>query len=256
VNDSAGNAAIQVIRTVTVTAEQANSSLDHYWKLDETSGSPYLDTYLGANGTCTGAACPVPVNGQVAGAQSFDGNDEIDVIETANFNWAANDSFSIAFWIKTDIYTVHDKNNVMIGQKSSSNPTHLAWFVAVDRLNNGKIMFGLNDGNDGGHTLTRGNTPVKDDVWHHIVCVRDGVNNENRIYVDGLLDAVKSKTYDADFNEGTEPLNIGYLDWDWGSHTGGYHYQGLLDEIAVFNTALSSAEIQQHYSDGLDRNGL
>ncbi|WP_295418308.1 hypothetical protein [Sulfurovum sp.] len=48
----------------------------------------------------------------------------------------------------------------------------------------------------------------------------------------------------------------GYLDWNWGSQTGGYHYQGLLDEIAVFNTALSSAEIQQHYSDGLDRNGL
>jgi len=74
--------------------------------------------------------------------------------------------------------------------------------------------------------------------------------------VDGVLDGSKQITYDTDFNEGSLPVYLGHLDWDWGSQKGGYHYQGLLDEVGVFNTALSPAEIQQYYSDGLAGNGL
>ena len=262
VNDTAGNAAIQMTRTVTVTAEQTNSSLDHYWKLDESGGSPYLDAYLHADATCTGDGCPLPVTGEVNGAQSFDGDDELTVADSTTFNWSSDDSFSIAFWIKTGTDTVHGKNNTIMSRRSNSNAPKLAWFISVDRDNSGKILFGLSDSNDGwsalsqGTVKTRGTTVVKDNVWHYVVCIRDAAANENRIYVDGVLDGSKQITYDTDFNEGSLPVYIGHLDWDWGSQKGGYHYQGLLDEVGVFNTALSPAEIQQYYSDGLAGNGL
>jgi len=238
------------------------SNLQHYWKLDETTGSPYLDAYLNADATCTGEGCPLPVSGEVNGAQSFDGNDELTVTQSSTFNWSLDDSFSIAFWIKTDTDTVAGKNNTIMSRRSNSNDTQLAWFISVDRDNSGKILFGLTDSNDGWSTLsqgtakTRGTTVVKDNSWHYIVCIRDAAANENRIYVDGVLDGSRQITYDADFNEGTLPVYIGYLDWDWGTQTGGYHYQGLLDEVAVFNTALTPAEIQQYYSDGLQGIGL
>ncbi len=262
VNDSAGNAAAQVIRTVTVTEEQTKNSIEHYWKLDDTAGSPYLDAYANADATCTADGCPLSATGEVNGAQSFDGNDELTVADSASFNWSLDDSFSIAFWIKTDTDTVHNKNNTIMSRRSNANASRLAWFIGVDRDNSGKILFGLTDKNDGwsawsqGTSKTRGNTVVKDNVWHYVVCIRDAAADENRIYVDGVLDGSKHIVYDADFNEGSLPIYIGHLDWDWGSQKGGYHYQGLLDEVAVFNTALTPTEVQQYYSDGLAGNGL
>jgi len=238
------------------------SNLKHYWKLDESSGTAYLDAYLNTDATCTGEGCPFSVNGKVNGAQSFDGNDELTVIDSATFNWSTNDSFSIAFWIKTDTDTVHGKNNTIMSRRSNNNVPKLAWFISVDRDNSGKILFGLSDSNDGwsalsqGTAKTRGTTIVKDNAWHYVLCTRDAAANENRIYVDGVLDGSKQITYNADFNEGTLPVYIGHLDWDWGSQTGGYHYQGLLDEVAVFNTALTPIEIEQYYNDGLVGKGI
>ncbi len=220
----------------------------HLWRLDEDPATTtYLDFYSAADGTCTDPGCPVPVAGQVNGAQSFDGNDKIDVTDTSTFNWAANDSFTIEFWMKTGVDTVNGQNNVMIGRKSVSNGSGLAWFIAADNTNGGRILFGLNDSNDlGGPNNLKGATPVTDDKWHHIVCVRDNDKNENRLYVDGILDGSITATYDVDFNESVEPVKIGYLDWNVG-----FDYNGTLDEVAVYDTALSTGLILQHNLNGV-----
>jgi hypothetical protein len=82
---------------------------------------------------------------------------------------------------------------------------------------------------------------VNDGGWHHLVAVRDNSAGKNLLYVDGVKVDGANKSYSNgfDFNLG---LNIGWLDF---AHE--YQYEGIIDEVALYNRALSIPEIQQHY---------
>ncbi len=228
---------------------QANLPADmgYYWKLDE-AGSPYLDSYQGADGMCAAVGCPTQTAGQIDTAQNFTGTQGIDVTDTAGLNLPAGSSFTIEMWVKTNTDTVDGKNNVMIGR---ADPSKLSWFIAANKNNAGKVLFGLFDSNDATPSSAQvdGNVSITDNNWHHIACVRDGGSDKNMIYVDGVLSAEKTVTYDAGFEQGTLPLTIGYLNWN------SFEYEGLLDEVALFDVALTQADIQQHYQNGLNHIG-
>ncbi|MCK5407277.1 MAG: hypothetical protein KAJ37_07480, partial [Candidatus Krumholzibacteria bacterium] len=81
-----------------VGAAACPDSMTHYWKLNEVSGPPYMDSFAGNNASCTD--CPTPVVGIIAARQHFDGiNDEVDVPNDGSFDWGKDDSFSILYWL-------------------------------------------------------------------------------------------------------------------------------------------------------------
>jgi hypothetical protein len=125
---------------------------------------------------------------------------------------------------------------VIIGR----NGTNLHWWVGP--VSSGHINFGLLD-SDGVYKGTKGTSTVTNDEWHHIVAVRDESTNENRIYVDGVKENWVTYDYQGDF-KGDGELDIGHLDFV-------YRYQGIVDEVAIYDRALTDAEIQQHHQDGL-----
>jgi hypothetical protein len=83
-----------------------------------------------------------------------------------------------------------------------------------------------------------------------VVAVRDVSVNEIRLYVDGEEEAYQVKSYTSGFDSTGASLNIGWLNLG-----GGYHFEGVLDEVALYNRALSEGEIQQHYTQGLSGTG-
>ena len=218
-----------------------------YWKLDESSGSTYDDFYDGHDGECAGQ-CPTPATGCVNGAQVFDGaTTGIDIPAETSFDWGKDDSFSIEFWMKRPgacaAYDV-PHNEVIAGRDDSSTLLH--WWVGVSCKDHGKALFGLID-TDGGEddAWAVGDTVVTGGAWHHIVAVRDGDAGKISIYVDSTEEASASATFSAGFDSATAPLNLGWLNL-----SGGYHFEGTLDEVALYDRALSSDEIQQHYNEG------
>ncbi len=84
-----------------------------------------------------------------------------------------------------------------------------------------------------GPTL-QGNTQVKDGRWHHAAFVREG--NVNRLYVDGNLESTGSWGRPPTSNDG--PLRIGRV------HNGVYPFSGAIDDVAVFDRALSEADVE------------
>jgi hypothetical protein len=88
---------------------------------------------------------------------------------------------------------------------------------------------------DGGLGLDGGF--IADGRWHHIALVVDGASG--RLYVDGLLRATMAWLGPAGATTTLEPLQFGRY----------YNYQeamkGQMDEIALWNRALSEAEINQ-----------
>ncbi|UCC63532.1 MAG: putative Ig domain-containing protein, partial [Anaerolineae bacterium] len=207
-----------------------------YWKLDETSGPSYEDFYDAHDGQCVAGACPSPTAGYVNGGQEFNGsNDRVNVPADTVFDWGVFDSFSIAFWMQTDSGSTCDGNEVVIGRADGAR-----WWVGC--ATGGNAYFVLRDGN--GNTASVAGTAVTGGAWHHVVAVQDAAAEAIRIYVDGTLRNSVSTYYTAGFSASTG-LNIG-----WYNSGGGYHFDGVVDELALYNRALTATEIQQHYDNG------
>jgi len=71
-------------------------------------------------------------------------------------------------------------------------------------------------------------------VWHHVAGTFDG--NQLRLYVDGSL--ADSMDYTGAIATSTYPVNIGR-----NSQETGRLYEGAIDEVRIYNRALSEGEI-------------
>ena len=218
-----------------------------YWKLDEATplapGGTYTDFVNDNDGK--GAANPDAVAGRVNGAQQFDNLDGIDVQPDRSFDWYNDESFSIEFWIKRN--GAVGGPQVAIGRDDGDPNNRLHWWVGIDNTNTANFTLG---DNNGGFISVSGDTDLTDNVWHHVVAVRDADAGQNRLYVDGALDVpAVNAAYDASFGSLTAVLNIGNLG-------GAFYFEDLLDEIALYDRALTEAEILEHYNDGLAGQGI
>jgi uncharacterized protein (DUF1330 family) len=210
-----------------------------YWRWDETAGPPYADIHGGYD--ASGVNYPTPASGILGGAQWFDGSDdEVDVPSVGQYDWGGNESFSIELWMKTSAST--SGNRVIVGRDDTVNPLH--WWVGAHDA--GQAHFGLKD-TAGDYRGVTGTSQVNDGDWHHIVAIRNASFDSNIIYVDGVKENGLSYDYTGSFN-GSAPLNIGYLNL-----SGHYRYEGNVDEIAIYDRALSPSEIQNHYNSGTGR---
>ncbi len=82
-----------------------------------------------------------------------------------------------------------------------------------------------------------------DERWHHAVHVFGGAVGGQKIFVDGVHRAAGSKA-SSNFT-GQTGVNLGFSN----DAANGF-FRGLLDEVAVFNRALTAAEIQALYAAG------
>ena len=164
---------------------------------------------------------------------SFDGvNDYVDCGDTG-----VNSSITVEAWIKT----IQNSGNWSAVIKAK---TAAPWegFVLRNLTNNDpkRVRFsiwGNSSGNDATHIAI-----INDGHWHHIV----GTYNSSiiKIYVDSI------KGTDASYS--TNPSNnqhllIGTSVAGW---TGGF-FSGFIDGVRVYNTAIPTAMVKEHYVAGL-----
>ena len=221
-----------------------------YWRLDETSGTTYEDYYDGNAATCPDTVrCPTPTTGRVDGGQTFDGNDRIKVPADVSFDWGADESFSIEFWMSRPGSLAG--NEVIVGRQGPTHPEPHLWVGAAYGEWVGYqdvTAFCLYEASDTGACIT-GDTIVSGGGWHHIVAVHDADARQLRLYVDGAEDASIGEPDYPGYSTGfttTTALNIGWLNIG-----GGFYYNGTLDEVALYDRALSTGEIRRHHYEGL-----
>lgn len=223
------------------------NGIQHYYKLNEISGPPYIDFVGGNHGGLLNA--PTPTAGKFNGAQQFDGvNDGINLPDDGTFNFSATSSFSFEFWVKT---SGKSSNMVCIGRQGTFGETdtsNLHLWVGVE-ANSGAAMFYVRDSHANEpepNGLVKGGD-LNDNTWHYVVAVRDSVSKKNYLYVDGSQVAVSNEfTYSNSF--GTfdgDPFNIGFLYRP--TKTPDYFFNGALDEVAIYSKALSASEVSANY---------
>ncbi|MCA0235109.1 MAG: T9SS type A sorting domain-containing protein [Bacteroidetes bacterium] len=150
----------------------------------------------------------------------------------SNASQLNSDVTTISFWVKV---------NSLPGNGESFLLSYGGWQerFKISLPTHGKPVFTTNHSN-GISDMDSGNgneLPVG--VWKHLVFVHDGA--KDKIFIDGVLKAEKNVV--GTLNSTTKPLGIGYNPID-----GGNWFDGAIDELAIYNTALSDSEISSLYA--------
>jgi len=133
---------------------------------------------------------------------------------------------------------------------SRDNGSSTGWQMRVesrpDRVDTNKAVFFARAG--GTEEIVWSTTDVNDGQWHHVVGIRSG--GALSIFVDGQFNATSatsnlSTTTPMDL--ALEPVYIG----TFRNITGNPAYEGWIDEVAIYNSALSADRIEAHYEAGV-----
>jgi len=212
----------------------ANEALISYWEFDEGQGSIAYDSAGGNNGIVYGA---VRTTGKINGALEFDGyGDYVDCgshpsLDVTELTWA--------LWIKRAETTYTDER-ALISNEGGGQNTQGTYALQIDTGEDyqDKIQF-LRHG-DHVELSPLSNTAIQDMDWHHIAVTRDD-SSIVVIYIDGLQDAFG---YCAERTAFTKTV-IGT------GRTGYSDFYGKIDDVRIYNTALSAEHIWLLYQDGL-----
>jgi hypothetical protein len=186
-----------------------------YWRLGDASGTEDRSgVTLGQAGALSGDADT---------AARFDGtNDTVRVPHAASLN--PTGAFAIETWLRPNSLA-----------SSSVVRKDLAYMLRL--TSGGGITFRIWKGSTANELQV--NSAVASNAWSHVVANWDGTTMQ--IWIDGVLRASRALSGPAASN--TQPLYFGsaYQSYDW--------LNGSLDEVAVYDHALSAARIRAHHDD-------
>ncbi len=207
-------------------------NLRAYYRLGEAAGAAtavdsgpngYNGAYEGSAGSNLGAASAyAPLNT----ALHLDGGDDRVALTNAANLGVQNSSFTALAWINADTLG-GDKTIFGTDQTGTNVGLHL-----ITRGTQAWMGFYAND--------TGGAQTLSASTWYLMTWRYDISNGQQAIFINGALD--NATTGHAAF-QGNDTIRIGR----WG---GGNYFDGVIDEAAFFNRALTDAEIAALYAAG------
>jgi hypothetical protein len=234
-----------------------------YFRLDESpddangdNGLPAYDYAGGLNASYTNAVIAQPgydslfspqtdpsetgaTFGNFANPNSFAGN------VSSFLNFATTNGSSAAFSVETWL-------NGGFGQPLSAGIVTLGYGSGGEQFNldtgatGSKYRFFVRNA-AGTVALANGTNAPNDNLWHHVVGVCDEANGHVYLYVDGSQVASGIIATNSGLLPWTTPLSIGSR--QSGSGTGyDSQFAGNLDDVAIYNYALSPSQVQAHYT--------
>jgi len=180
----------------------------------------------GNHGTIYGATWANGPVGQFV--LSFDGVD--DYVDCGNDESVqlSGGIFTITFWLKLNSYSAG------ILAKASSLSGYTILITSV-----GKIRTIIWDGST--DYIRDSNSSLAFSEWNYITWSYDSVNDIGGIYINGGLDKALAPSEAYAVNTGSM-LNISYS-----PYAEGWHLNGSIDEVRIYNRALSASESSKQF---------
>ena len=175
----------------------------------------------------------------------FDGGDDFVGMGDGTLEFNRTSTFTISFWFKPE----QSETSIIIGKSRSGGNyqgymiwqqaygTHVRIYSRLRKTSSNKVRF-------------QGNVTLTLNQWHHVVMTYDGsgANTGLKMYFNGTEDSgVKSNTLSEDIDWGAEsiPFNVG------ARMNGNQPFNGLIDEVGVFDSELSQTNITNIYNSGV-----
>ncbi|MDP2934112.1 MAG: LamG domain-containing protein, partial [bacterium] len=217
-------------------ATRLTSGLVGYWSFNgpDVDGTTAYDRSGNANnGTLSGGVkTAIGKSGQ---ALSFDGGSGyVNVGNTASLDITG--AITMSVWVNSATATSLGR----IVAKGTYGGSQLGYSLQLYPSTGGKVSFIVSDGSE---AIIKSNASITDGVWNHIVGVRDASGNM-KLYVNNVQQTETATKTGSMSN--IYPLAIGV------SNTTALreYFNATIDEVRIYNRALSASEVQQLYNMG------
>ncbi len=156
------------------------------------------------------------------------------------------ESFTVEMWFKSaggavDWYLIHKGSHVANATTGATGK----WFgIQYNKTgSNDRLTWGIDDNVTKTDLNVTGSTYFNN-VWHHLVCMRDMEADQIKTYVDGVLKGTKT---DGTGNIGQiENLVLGNTNVNFVNAFG-----GSIDEVSIYKGALTAEEVLENYNNGI-----
>ena len=218
-----------------------------HWKFDEGTGSVAYDSSGSNNATVHGASWTS--SGKIGGALSFDGSNDY-VAVGVNENFTSLSSYTVNAWVKFS--AIDDDEPVFSLSDSSTSNSEWMQLNFNRNYNDIRSQGVYNNGGSGFNTAESQDNIITTSTWFNVAWVIDG--NNMYIYKDGVevasslgIDPPKPSKIN-----GIDRIVIGarsrYTSLDM-------YFDGVMDEIVIWNRALDNNEISFVYQNGVEALG-
>jgi len=212
-----------------------------WWKFDEGTGSTAHDSAGSNDGNIIGATWTI---GKINSALDFNGLD--DYVDLGTNPYAGLTEGTISAWIKP-VDTVYRR--MVIGAKEGTDDLDYMSF----ELYNGQLQVWLIHAS-ASLLAAVGETLLQTDTWHHIAYTTD--SSGHHFYVNGepetvMLYGIGDPGTNAFFGHlpTEQVISIGVLMNYNGENVD--HFDGKIDDVRIYDRALSEEEVEQLYQKGL-----
>lgn len=212
------------------------------WNLDENEWTGIAGEVLDSSGndlhaSIVGNATPVPA--YVCNGAFLDGSSYVEVADNALLDITAE--LTVTAWINADTVPSGGGNLKSILSKDENYEFH---------LEDGEIYWWWSTSSGQTRTFTTSGANITTGNWYHVAIVYSRSRGEQRVYVNGVSMAAQpgSTTNSSEsLQTNNDPLQIG-ADQGYADR----QFEGRIDEVRVYNTAMTHAEVVDVMNDTHD----
>ena len=205
-----------------------------YWKMDEASWDGTADEVIdssGAGNHGVRADGATTGSGKFGKAGVFDGDgDYINLGDVVEVTGTAE--LTVSVWVKTPLTEGDD--DIIIGKFGGGDDTFLLRYRTDD-----KIWWTVSN-SIGTDAIAKKSGILSANVWHHVVGVYNGTNV--LVYVNSVVGSEIGNLTGLTVYESSHDLRIG--------NTGASTWNGAIDDVRIYNRALSEFEVRRFYDWG------
>jgi hypothetical protein len=192
----------------------------------------------GFNGTVNGATLTNNRFGKANSAYYFDGTNNISVADATALR-LNNTDFTINAWVRLDDFNTSSLSSAVV-DKRTTNGQQLCWYLGINGTVNstptGEVYYGPGGGYPG---ITSANgIPVN--TWTMVTAVYSLQSQSVKIYIDGLFSSQSQTSIATPDAANNATVYIGSDNPAIGTN---YYLKGSIDDIRIYNRAISSHEI-------------
>jgi hypothetical protein len=238
-----------LVVSTTITTADIMEGLVGYWPMNDGVGDTAADaTGNGHDGKLDGPVWAPAAEARMGkGALTYDGED--DRVRVDSFDLAGGSGITIAAWLKPNGYV--DDARVVSKAQGGGTGDHY-WAVVLSGNGEDDLQFRLrtNAGATSKVTVPDGHE-IETGVWTHIAVTWDANDPNMRFYKNGeeIHFATKDGTTVGDGPD--VEIGIGNQSVSAGADSMDRPFNGIMDDVAIWNRGLSQAEIAEMMTVGI-----